>query len=85
MAGDVKLILSLSFQMSIVALFNSGLQTKLGSNVAEPSYVWNMHHPTYLPHSSPRTGDNNTVVYLEEVPLQAFPMFQGTTKHFCYI
>ena len=31
--------------------------------------------------SSPLTGDNNTVVYLEEVPLQAFPMFQGTTKH----
>ena len=29
MAGDVKLILSLSFQMSIVALFNSGLQTKV--------------------------------------------------------
>ena len=40
--------------------------------------------------SSPFTGDNNTVVYLEEVPLQAFPMFQGTTKHIlpsskCYI
>ena len=28
--------------------------------------------------SSLLTGDNNTVVYLEEVPLQAFPMFKGT-------
>jgi len=24
-------------------------------------------------------GDNDTVVYLEEVPLQAFPMFEGIT------
>ena len=51
--------------------------------VAYSSNLWIPPHVcvcTFIP-SSPLTGDNNTVVYLEEVPLQAFPMFQGTTKH----
>jgi len=30
-----------------------------------------------IPVPFPPAGDNDTVVYLEEVPLQAFPMFKG--------
>ena len=49
--------------------------------VAYTSNLWIPPHVCTLFSSSPFTGDNNTVVYLEEVPLQAFPMFQGITKH----